>query len=966
MRTDAPSNVTENYLKRGKKPRVYVYIPDLDLFMGTVGATIDGEVYGNRLSGAGTITWDAPMAGGIATVSNVTIDNLELDRDIELASEAEQEPLPQNGQIGAGRIIKESPTTGGTYADSRGSATGEFSTSSIIIGRAYRLYGGADRYSVARGLLQHALPAGLTSCEEAYISLDGIDKDTLNGVELYVVERTWQAWATADLFDGFDGHESGMTQYTGTILNERWHSDEFIAGGENKIRLNEHGRKYIEEQAAAGQAAYFTILSKADYDGDAGSYDNDQVRFEATTATLNLKYNTLELTNREAQIYYGYDPLPSALGDIFLRWTGVIHSYEISDKTLSLELRQAKNKHNRYIPDKQISKADYPECPDVNVGKTYPLVIGEFAATTLHKTGVGNFTAYGPITSLINYSYPDCYKAYVVKDAVEEKLALLSEKRVVNHSQPFFVWNGAISAFELFHILTTIIVPLGISEQTLTPRTETSGFPHSLSELQFKALSTIIPSKHVVNGLGITDPEGAYDEDSDTYCSISQDNASLDFYFTRPEGISGTGAIAFLVYAKFIGGADPTDFHFLLVKDQRTSVSDPNDWVQIADTATWTGDGLYLFGFYIIDANSKDRQQIPLDQYRMTLYRDTDDTGEVQVYDVCAVLAYNAEDITELFTYGQGLPYGSWVDASGRSNAYDQSDVVENPPMIVEALSREYMELTSSEIDTSAIDTASGELASWKMAYDLLEMTPSMTHFGEIGEQSKSLVTFDEQNRLTIITHDADRAFPGAGTNTPWKPGELDIFDEAAGLTNGAFTRHPIEPGSFTVEPYGEPRNNFKLRYKYNYATNQYEGLLYINHGGGVAANVDSNIDVNNLEDGMTLTGTGGLKDLTSSCYNRILTVKTKIIECPYIRDEATATKELQHEVIMHATDRHIAKFRTYDNAILHELWDYINIRHRRLLTFMDQARMEQQKWRVLRIQHAQMAAKIGITAIEE
>jgi len=966
MRMDAPANVTDNYLKRGKKPRIYVYIPSLDLFMGTVGATIDGEAFGNRLSGAGTITWDAPMFGGMATVSNVTIDNLELDRDIELAIGAEQEPMPQNGQIGAARITKESGT-GGSYADARGSATGQFLTSSIIIGRSWRFFAGADRWSVTRGLLQHALPVTLTSCNEAYITLDGIDKDTENGVELYVVERTWEAWATADLFDGFDGHKSGMTAYTGTILNERWHSDEFVAGGENKIRLNEHGRNYIETQAAAGKAVYFTILSKADYDGTAGSNQNDQLRFEATTATLNLRYNTLELTNREAQIYYGYDPLPTALSDIFLRWTGVIHSYELSDKMLSLELRQAKNKHNRYIPDKQISKADYPECPDANVGKTYPLVIGEFAATSLHKTGVGNFTAYGPITSLINYSYPDCCKVYVVKDAVEEKQVLLSEKRVVNHSQPFFVWNGAINAFEIFHILTTVIVPLGISEQTLTPRTETTGFPHSLSEQQFKALSTIIPSKHVVNGLGITDPEKAYDEDSDTYCSISQDNASIDFYFTRPEGISGTGAIAFLVYAKFIGGADPTDFHFLLVKDQRESIDDPNDWVQIADEATWTGDGLYLYGRYIIDNVSKDRQQIPLDQYRMTLYRDTDDTGEVQVYDVCAVLAYNAEDITELYTYGKGLPYGSWVDAAGRSNSYTQgSDVVENPPMIVEALSREYMELTSSEIDTAAVDTASGELAAWKMAYDLLEMTPSMTHFGEVGEQSKSLVTFDESNRLTIITHDADRAFPNAGTNTPWKPGELDIFDEAAGLTNGAFTRHPIEPGSFTVEPFSEPRNNFKLRYHYNYASNQYEGLLYINHGGGVLANVDTNIDEDYLENGMTLAGVGGLKDMTSNCYNRILTVNTRIIECPLIREEETATKVMQYYVTMHTADRHIAKFRTYDNALLLELWDYINIRHRRLLTFMDQARMEQQKWRVLRIQHTQQAAKIGITAIEE
>jgi hypothetical protein len=67
----------------------------------------------------------------------------------------------------------------------------------------------------------------------------------------------------------------------------------------------------------------------------------------------------------------------------------------------------------------------------------------------------------------------------------------------------------------------------------------------------------------------------------------------------------------------------------------------------------------------------------------------------------------------------------------------------------------------------------------------------------------------------------------------------------------------------------------------------------------------------------------------------------------------------------MHTKERLEAIFRTNDNAILHELWDYINIRHRRLQTVMDTARIEIQRWLIVRKQHSQDSPIITITALE-
>ena len=74
-------NATDNYLKEGVAPRLFVKIEDANLFLGTKAYTEtagDEDTYTNALKSTGSISQAIKPFGGIAEVSGVEIANLEL------------------------------------------------------------------------------------------------------------------------------------------------------------------------------------------------------------------------------------------------------------------------------------------------------------------------------------------------------------------------------------------------------------------------------------------------------------------------------------------------------------------------------------------------------------------------------------------------------------------------------------------------------------------------------------------------------------------------------------------------------------------------------------------------------------------------------------------------------------------------------------------------------------------------
>ena len=92
-----------------------------------------------------------------------------------------------------------------------------------------------------------------------------------------------------------------------------------------------------------------------------------------------------------------------------------------------------------------------------------------------------------------------------------------------------------------------------------------------------------------------------------------------------------------------------------------------------------------------------------------------------------------------IYVSGEGRKFGSWIDETGRSNSYDEGDLIENPAYIIESILRSNLGLDSSGIDVDAFDNAASELSSWKNSLVIDESVKSHELIADICRQNKLL-----------------------------------------------------------------------------------------------------------------------------------------------------------------------------------------------------------------------------------
>lgn len=63
-----------------------------------------------------------------------------------------------------------------------------------------------------------------------------------------------------------------------------------------------------------------------------------------------------------------------------------------------------------------------------------------------------------------------------------------------------------------------------------------------------------------------------------------------------------------------------------------------------------------------------------------------------------------------VFIEGEGRKYGSWIDGGGRSNSYDEGDLISNPAFIIEDILRE-LGFATADIDEDSFDTVGEALS---------------------------------------------------------------------------------------------------------------------------------------------------------------------------------------------------------------------------------------------------------------
>ncbi|MDD5353032.1 MAG: hypothetical protein PHS93_07735 [Candidatus Omnitrophica bacterium] len=930
------TNVSSYYKKQGKQPRFFIRIADADLFLATKTLTdsVTDEGYTDKVQKLGTITEEIDWLGGMSTVSGLDMENIELGERVTLCTEITK--TPKWVDIGGGSIIQgcgRCISTNPLYATSRNSTTGAYATPGIVIGRTYNA--GTGIYGVYRGVLYFDIPAGITTCEEAVIELIGAGDYSDTNFNLVAVQGTFTT-LDSSTFNDFTGW-AGSGAYSPTILSDVWPSSEYTSGTTvNKIRINTAGLSEIVAQT--GSTLKVILISYNDYHNEAAPSGDEYVQFEATSAVLKLRYNTKTLDNKEAEIYLDYETISTTYTDMQLLRKYVIDDYSITDSSLSLKLKDNNFKHNPMVPDTIFDLVSYPYLVNENIGKAIPVIYGNFQSSGIHKEGVAYVS--DETTPANIYSLRDYVKAYIYDDrsGIKAQLAGHDIKAIEFLS---VIYESSIEGYVILVGTLGAVAGSGNNKIELSSSVTTK-FPNYLLETEdIQPVCMYIPKDG--ENFGADNWINAIDEDPDNYTSVGAGDTTEYWFNMRPYGVTNIfntrRYVCFYTYA-------PEGYDNNLICHIYTYNTD----------ATWDkGITINSDGWHYIDLygyiDNRNALAYSIDFSNIT------GTKITRISNICLCAGYQKSIETEIYVSVQGRP----DDGSGTITGV-ASQLLEIPSHVIESVARDEMSLATANINTTSFDTSAISLASWLYAFQWLNRKNVQDYLHDLGRQCKSRVFWDSDDKLKIVTFSSSTAFPVSGTNIP---SGLDIFDTTGNPTSGSFTTNPILPDSLSIDrtSMDQVYNDFALKYKQNYATGEYEGVLYMTNGAGTVGSCTTNMTEAYLESSQTLTA---LKTLCAASYTKYgSTTRTLEFEASCIRTEATANKLLQY-LIERTTDRHYTVTLTTNfTAIAHELGDFINVQDPRLNDLFGTATAERKKWEIIKIEQNLDECTISITAIE-
>lgn len=940
------SNASSNYLKTTNKPRLHVRISDI--VTDALILSFDTET-----KNAGTISRSIPPFGGIETVSKFTVEDLVLADDFRLCTDVTLTNTPEGARRGSGRIISLSDVD---YATARNATTGAWATPTITVGQQY---GAALGFGVYVGYLQVTVPADVTTIEEAVIYAKGVSDYSTTDFDIYLVEGNWTTLADESaMMNDYEGWASSGA-YSLTQLNETYNTSEYVTYDSTKndneaynlFRLNEAGRDYLISKA--GTVAKLMFVSKRHADNTQPSA-NEFVSFEASTAMLKLRYNTKTLDNQRARVYRYYEPFTGTYSDMQLIYAGVVDQHALDNRTLALTIKKSDQKNNVLIPATVLKKEDYPYLPEANVGKAIPVIYGDFLSLAEHREGIA-YVVDEDNSEII--AHRDYVKA-IMYDTSAYKAVL------ANHSIKTLDTNAALyeSPNGVFTFLVaTVSAVSGESNKKiqLKPRDITTydhEFPLELTCGQMAGVMCFIPMNidtpspsDAINAVN-ADPTDYYESESG---AVAYWNFKVDSIINaRNMGIDPMNHLYLCYYTEKPGGGytGNTQLDIVIYNDG------PDDFSTLASSGfAITSDGWHYHEITNVPGNLS----LAIELY---IHPTPDETVRISNISICA--GYKVDFRNEVFIACQG----KYDDGSGTITG-SASALIENPSHVIESIARDSMSHATANIDTATLDTIATSLTNWKFAFQLNDQKKAADILDKLGEQCKTAIFRDDDDKLTASMWNQDAYFTNSGTDIP---SALDIYaDEGRpSITAGieSWTRNPILHDSLVIEQVktSDVCNSFTLKYRKNYASGDYMEVITIDNGLGTAGSVSTTLvsgDEAYMERSQTIAG---LKALTAASYTAMgNTTNTLIYEADYIRDRATAVKLLQHLVECNTPRRYTISFDTRENALPLEMGDIINIRHRRVYDMFGTITSDRKKWYVYDISHRVKPAIIAIKAIE-
>lgn len=221
-----------------------------------------------------------------------------------------------------------------------------------------------------------------------------------------------------------------------------------------------------------------------------------------------------------------------------------------------------------------------------------------------------------------------------------------------------------------------------------------------------------------------------------------------------------------------------------------------------------------------------------------------------------------------------GRTFGAWIDAGGRSNSYDEDDVVAPGVFQIEDIMRTELGLGDSQIDTASFDALdSGARVSH---FSLTSQMSAYQKCADIATDCGLILFTDHLNKIKVVSVLDDMAYTFNLTeNDLLGPNSLKVYHTPASLI----------------------ANEFVLRYRYNYITGSYSEEVEVSDGVNTLADDTRSGFRDNLGSYATMCGTSKIM------YN----VTRKIeIEAPHLRDKTEADKYLKQIINWRVFKRYI------------------------------------------------------------
>ncbi len=166
-------------------------------------------------------------------------------------------------------------------------------------------------------------------------------------------------------------------------------------------------------------------------------------------------------------------------------------------------------------------------------------------------------------------------------------------------------------------------------------------------------------------------------------------------------------------------------------------------------------------------------------------------------------------DGIRVFVECEGRQYGSWIDASGRSNSYSAGEIIKHPAFIIEDILRRDLGFATADIDVSSFDNMASEISDWETFVSLNEQIYSLDLIMEICKQSISNFYIDSQGKAKVMVFKSSYTEDDTLYENQIKKGKFKLSKSSLNdLVNNVIVNYNYDKGAGLYLDYIEADNS--------------------------------------------------------------------------------------------------------------------------------------------------------------